>query len=99
MNKLVSGLSVPVINSNFDVRRTNAAAHAQIDRLWHTTNIYMNDRISEIGEKLVAKMPGSLKVSYTILCEITKLYRDRGAGGAGGAAAPPLFRRNLLIIE
>lgn len=46
--------------------RATAAAHEQIDRLWHTTNIYMNDRITEIGEKLVAKLPGNLKVVYFV---------------------------------
>ena len=33
-------------------------------RVWHTTNIYWHSPIHEFVEKLVAKMPGDLKVAY-----------------------------------
>ena len=69
-SNFITDYNVFQIHSQFSTfflfRRATAAAHAQIDRLWHTTNIYMNNRITEIGEKLVAKMPGNLKVSTTL---------------------------------
>ncbi|XP_065065242.1 alanine--glyoxylate aminotransferase 2, mitochondrial-like isoform X2 [Rhopilema esculentum] len=46
--------------------RVNAALKSQVDRLWHTTNIYMNSQISLAGEKLASKMPGDLKVVYFV---------------------------------
>ena len=44
----------------------NKALHEQIDKIWHTTNIYMIPAIYEYAEKLVAKMPGNLKVSIFV---------------------------------
>lgn len=38
------------------------AATAQLNRLWHTTNIYLNHNIHEYSEKLTSKLPGNLKV-------------------------------------
>ena len=46
--------------------RITAAAHAQMGKLWHITNIYLNDKITEAGEKLAAKTPGNLKVVYFV---------------------------------
>lgn len=45
-------------------RKINEAAKKQMDKLWHTTNIYMHNQIYEYTEKLVAKFPGKLKVPY-----------------------------------
>lgn len=39
-------------------------AFKQMKKLWHTTNIYMHQPISEYAEKLVSKLPGDLKVVY-----------------------------------
>jgi alanine-glyoxylate transaminase/(R)-3-amino-2-methylpropionate-pyruvate transaminase len=41
-----------------------ATAKDQLDRLWHTTNIYLHPNIHEFAEKLVSKLPGDLKVVY-----------------------------------
>eukprot|EP00794_Sanderia_malayensis_P018972 gene18972-20879_t len=46
--------------------RINKAAHDQIDKLWHTTNIYLHPPIHEYAEKLTAKLPGNLKVCYFV---------------------------------
>jgi len=40
----------------------NARLKDQVDKLWHTTNIYMHPGIHEYAEKLTAKLPGDLKV-------------------------------------
>jgi len=42
--------------------KVNAALHAQIDKLWHTTSIYLNPVQTDYATKLAAKMPGNLKV-------------------------------------
>ena len=44
-------------------RKVNARLKAQVDKLWHTTNIYMHPGIHEYAKKLTAKLPGDLKVS------------------------------------
>ena len=44
--------------------KVNAALHSQVEKLWHTTNIYYHPKIHEYAEKLVAKMPGNLKVKW-----------------------------------
>lgn len=36
----------------------------QLDKLWHTTNIYMHPALHEFAEKLVSKLPENLKVVY-----------------------------------
>ncbi|KAK9502839.1 hypothetical protein O3M35_011535 [Rhynocoris fuscipes] len=38
----------------------------QIDKLWHTTNIYLHPKLYEYAEKLTAKLPGNLKVAYFV---------------------------------
>lgn len=43
-----------------------AALDKQSKKLWHTTSIYMQPRIHEFAEKLVAKMPGNLKNVYFV---------------------------------
>lgn len=47
-------------------RKVNKALKDQVDRLWHTTNIYMHPKIHEYGKKLAAKLPGKLKVSLAL---------------------------------
>ena len=42
--------------------KVTQAAKRQLDKLWHTTNIYMHPNIHEFGEKLASKLPGDLKV-------------------------------------
>lgn len=38
------------------------AATKQMNRLWHTTQIYITEPVLRYAEKLTAKMPGDLKV-------------------------------------
>ncbi|XP_041375201.1 alanine--glyoxylate aminotransferase 2, mitochondrial-like [Gigantopelta aegis] len=40
------------------------ATHKQLNKLWHTTNIYLHPTIHEYAEKLAGKLPGDLKVVY-----------------------------------
>ncbi|KAK2163615.1 hypothetical protein LSH36_76g00083 [Paralvinella palmiformis] len=42
------------------------ALEEQAHKLWHTTNIYLHPKIHEYAEKLVAKLPGDLKVVYFV---------------------------------
>jgi len=42
-------------------KKVNAALHEQIDKLWHTTNIYLYPGHAEYAEKLTSKLPGNLK--------------------------------------
>ncbi len=42
--------------------KVNAALQAQMNKLWHTTTIYMYPSINEYAQKLTSKMPGNLKV-------------------------------------
>jgi alanine-glyoxylate transaminase/(R)-3-amino-2-methylpropionate-pyruvate transaminase len=44
--------------------KVNKALKDQVDRLWHTTNIYMHPAIHEYGKKLASKFPGKLKVTF-----------------------------------
>ena len=46
----------------YAVRKVTKALEDQSRRLWHCTNVYMHPNIHEYVEKLVAKMPGNLKV-------------------------------------
>ena len=46
-------------------RKVNKALKDQVDRLWHTTNIYLHPTIHEYGKKLASKFPGKLKVCST----------------------------------
>ena len=45
-------------------RKVNERLISQLEKVWHTTNIYWHSPIHECVEKLVAKMPGDLKVVY-----------------------------------
>ncbi len=36
----------------------------QVGRLQHTTTIYLNPNVTELGKKLAAKLPGDLEVAY-----------------------------------
>ena len=47
-------------------RKVNERLKQQLDRLWHTTNIYMHPGIHEYAEKLTAKLPGDLKVNSSL---------------------------------
>jgi len=47
-------------------RKINEATKKQLDKVWHTTNIYLHPKIHEYAERLVATLPGDLKV-YTYL--------------------------------
>ncbi|XP_039606449.1 alanine--glyoxylate aminotransferase 2, mitochondrial isoform X1 [Polypterus senegalus] len=44
--------------------RVNAAAKKQMERLWHTTNIYLHNPLHEYCEKLAALFPEPLKSVY-----------------------------------
>ena len=44
-------------------RKVNERLKNQIDRFWHTTNIYMNSPLHEYAQKLTAKLPENLSVS------------------------------------
>ncbi|CAH0772284.1 unnamed protein product [Bemisia tabaci] len=46
--------------------KVTAAAKAQMDKLWHTTNIYQHPNLYEYAEKLTSKLPGDLKVVYFV---------------------------------
>lgn len=46
--------------------KVNEAAKKQMDKLWHTTCIYMTPPIHEYAAKLASKMPGDLKNSYFV---------------------------------
>ncbi|KAJ8303415.1 hypothetical protein KUTeg_019811 [Tegillarca granosa] len=41
-----------------------ARATDQMQKLWHTTNIYLHPTIHEYAEKLTSKLPGNLKIVY-----------------------------------
>lgn len=47
-------------------RKLNAALTEQAGKLWHTSNVFMNEPIHEFTEKLASKMPGDLKVVYPV---------------------------------
>ena len=52
-------------------RKVNKALKDQVDKLWHTTNIYMHPQIHMYGKELAAKLPGKLKVHvhvYIYMC-------------------------------
>ena len=34
----------------------------QLDKLWHTTNIYLHPNIHDFADELTSKLPGDLKV-------------------------------------
>jgi len=44
----------------------NAALHNQVDRLWHTTNIYLHPQVHEYAEKLTQTLPDNLKNVYFV---------------------------------
>uniref|UniRef100_A0A1B6GM39 Alanine--glyoxylate aminotransferase 2, mitochondrial n=1 Tax=Cuerna arida TaxID=1464854 RepID=A0A1B6GM39_9HEMI len=46
--------------------KVNEALRKQMEKLWHTTNIYMHPKVYEYAEKLVEKFPGKLKVVYLV---------------------------------
>ncbi|XP_065340976.1 alanine--glyoxylate aminotransferase 2, mitochondrial [Cloeon dipterum] len=46
--------------------KVNEAAIEQMNKLWHTTNIYMHPKLHEYAEALTAKLPGDLKVVYFV---------------------------------
>ncbi|XP_075225460.1 alanine--glyoxylate aminotransferase 2, mitochondrial [Lycorma delicatula] len=44
--------------------KVNEEAKKQIDKLWHTTNIYMHPNLYEYADRLTSTLPGNLKVVY-----------------------------------
>ena len=46
--------------------KVNEALKKQIDKLWHTTNIFMHSPLHEYAEKLTAKLPDKLNVSIIL---------------------------------
>ncbi|RMX50573.1 hypothetical protein pdam_00008751 [Pocillopora damicornis] len=42
------------------------AAKDQLDKLWHTTNIYYHPTLHEYAELMASKLPGNLKVCYFV---------------------------------
>lgn len=46
--------------------KVNEALHKQIEKLWHTTNIYIYPGHDEYAEKLTSKLPGDLKVCFFV---------------------------------
>ena len=75
----------------------NEATKKQLDKVWHTTNIYLHPKIHEYAERLVATLRGDLKVRtvytmhliiYSVLDTIT--YR---------AFLKPAFRTCILSIR
>ncbi|XP_068106399.1 alanine--glyoxylate aminotransferase 2, mitochondrial isoform X2 [Hyperolius riggenbachi] len=44
--------------------KVTEAAKKQMERLWHTTNIYLHSPIHTYAEKLASRMPGKLKVVF-----------------------------------
>ncbi|XP_072272682.1 alanine--glyoxylate aminotransferase 2, mitochondrial isoform X2 [Pyxicephalus adspersus] len=44
--------------------KVTEAAKKQMERLWHTTNIYLHSPIHKYAEKLTSIMPGKLKVAF-----------------------------------
>ncbi|XP_073511206.1 alanine--glyoxylate aminotransferase 2, mitochondrial [Phyllobates terribilis] len=44
--------------------KVTGAAKKQLDRLWHTTNIYYHSPLYEYAEKLSSRLPGKLKALY-----------------------------------
>lgn len=67
-------------------RKVNKALKDQVDKLWHTTNIYMHPKIHEYAKKLAAKLPGKLKVneelysltSKGIMYHFCNFHEERG---------------------
>ena len=64
-NVIIYIWNVFYIPSHFYFRKVNEKVKAQLDKLWHTTQIYMHPNIHEYAEKLTAKFPGDLKVIFT----------------------------------
>lgn len=62
-------LSTPFyfFNKQYFYRKVNEATKKQLDKLWHTTNIYLHPKIHEYAERLVATLPGDLKVGLFFL--------------------------------
>lgn len=47
-------------------RKVNQALKDQMEKLWHTTSIYMQPKIYEYAERLSSKLPGDLNVVYFV---------------------------------
>jgi len=46
--------------------KVNDALISQAQKLWHTTNIYLNEPIHQYAEKLASTLPGDLKAVYLV---------------------------------
>ena len=52
-------------------RKVNQRLKDQVDRFWHTTNIYMNSPLHEYAQKLTAKLPENLSVRSLPLASLS----------------------------
>lgn len=60
-------VDVPSYDDNLPTRtysKVNAAAMEQMQKLCHTTNIYLFPKIHEYAERLTDTLPGDLKVNF-----------------------------------
>lgn len=55
-------------------RRINAALKEQVDKLWHTTNIYITEPMLRYAEKLIQTLPKELDVSIESNCAARSLF-------------------------
>ena len=46
----------------------------QLEKLWHTTNIYLHPNIHEFAEQLASKLPGDLKVCVTVYVCVCRCF-------------------------
>jgi 4-aminobutyrate aminotransferase-like enzyme len=58
----VSTVNTASFSKRYFYRRVSEAAMQQMNKLWHTSNSYMNPILHEYAEKLTSKLPGDLKV-------------------------------------
>lgn len=50
-------------NLPFCFRKVTKATSDQLQKLWHTTNIYLHPNLAEYTQKLTDRFPGDLKVN------------------------------------
>ena len=48
------------------IRKVNAALKEQVDKLWHTTCIYVTEPMQRYAEKLIKTLPDGLDVRQSI---------------------------------
>ncbi len=82
---------VPATKDRIDYRLYNSVFHfvccyrfskvvertkKQLDKLWHTTNIYLHPNIHEFSLELTSKLPGDLKVKDVLVKKKCMLMID-----------------------